>query len=318
MRSDIIPFLNTHGWHGADIAPLAGDASPRKYMRLSHPDHEQAVLMDANPTTGEDIGPFLHIGAHLTHIGLSAPRIYAQDTQTGLIVMEDLGDMLFDRVVAQHPDRETHLYQSAWAALRHLHTHPVPANVTEYGPDKMSDAAGLVVDWYDSTLNRTAITTEMRRCLVPIWPNRSVLVLRDYHSQNLLWLPDRAAPQNVGLLDFQDAEQGHPLYDLVSLLFDARRDVSPTTRDTILDQAAGGFNQAIAALLAQRSLRILGVFARLWLRDGKDAYLALLPRVYDQLYLALRHPSLAGLASLLANMATPTAAYQRQLRSKRP
>lgn len=316
----ISEFLKQAGWGGAAATPLAGDASARRYLRLSM-GQDHAVLMDAPPDRGEDIRPFIRIAEHLSGLGLSAPRILAADSDTGFLLLEDLGDALYARVLEIQPDLEAEIYEAALSAQTRLRAAPVP-DVPRYGPDQMADAAALVLEWYQpDTARRGLLRSLVRQALVEVWPASDVLVLRDYHAENLLWLPDRFGVARVGQLDFQDAMAGHPLYDPVSLLLDARRDVSADTvaamkpglaRD--LGLTGSELDRAFATLGAQRSLRILGVFARLCLRDGKPGYVRLMPRVWDHLQACLCHPDLTDLADLCAGtLPAPGAAFRTAL-----
>ena len=217
------------------------------------------------------------------------------------------------------PAQEETLYRAATDLLVELHRHAPPAGLATYGPAPMADLAALSVDWYRFGITgRAEAGLRARLCellqthLAALPGLDSVLIQRDYHAENLLWLPERTGVARVGLLDFQDAMRGHRAYDLVSLLQDARRDVSPATADAMLAHyiAATGaeaeaFSAAFHWLGAQRNLRILGVFARLCLRDGKPHYIDLIPRVWAHLQTDLRHPGLAPLAALLAEALPP-------------
>ncbi|WP_137700931.1 aminoglycoside phosphotransferase family protein [Marimonas lutisalis] len=313
-------FLAGTGWAAATRAPLAGDASNRRYERLSHPALGSAVLMDAPPEKGEDTRPFTRIARHLTALGLSAPRILAEDAEHGFLLLEDLGDALFARVIPETPALETPLYEAATDVLLSLHRADLPPGLAAYSPQVMTDMAALAFDWYlahaatPDTAARAAFTSAFQPLLDTHAADQSVLIQRDYHSENLLWLPDRAGPAGVGLLDFQDAMTGHAAYDLVSLLQDARRDVPPAIESAMIDRyiAQSGWNRdaflaAYHLLGAQRNLRIVGVFARLCLRDGKAHYVDLIPRVWNLLQRDLDHPALAPVAGLVrAALPEPT------------
>jgi len=305
----IAGFLDRAGWGAARRAMLAGDASNRRYERLSGgPDGTSAVLMDADPETGEDVRPFLAIARHLSGLGLSAPAVIASAPTHGLLLLEDLGDDLFARVAAREPAREEELYAAAVDLLAELHRAAPPPGLACYDAATMADLACLPFEWYVPAAGQAVPENEIRafraelETLLAAHASPSVLVLRDFHAENLIWLPARRGTARVGLLDFQDARVGHPAYDLVSLLEDARRDVSGDlqTRMRARYLAATGtdpdaFARAYAPLGAQRNLRIVGVFARLCLRDGKPGYLPMLPRVWDHLMRDLAHPDLAGL-----------------------
>ncbi|MDQ2090327.1 aminoglycoside phosphotransferase family protein [Marimonas arenosa] len=307
-------FLEANGWAAAARAPLAGDASNRRYERLSHPRLGSAVLMDAPPDKGEDVRPFVRIATHLTSLGLSAPRILAQDEAQGFLLLEDLGDGLFARVIRDDPTLERPLYEAAVDVLLSLHRAPLPQDLTAYAPPLMTDMAALAFDWYGThgdrpnATARAAFTAAFLPLLEKSAGEQSVLIQRDYHAENLIWLPDRKGPARVGLLDFQDAMTGHPAYDLVSLLQDARRDVPREIEAGMIARylAISGLNRdvfdaAYHLLGAQRNLRIIGVFARLCLRDGKAHYVDLIPRVWGLLMRDLDHPALTAVAPLLQN-----------------
>lgn len=330
-QRDAAPFLSAAGWGAARRAPLAGDASLRRYERLVAAGGATAVLMDADPATGEDVRPFLRIARHLAALGLSAPRILAEDAAQGFLLLEDLGDDLYARVAERHPDTEPELYAAAAGVLGRIHAAPPPPSTPAYDTAAMLPLALLALDWYlpgatgteaagavrDEAALRLAEALERHAA-----PARPVLVLRDFHAENLIWLPGRDGPARVGLLDFQDARSGHPAYDLVSLLEDARRDVAPAARAaarTAFLEATGGsaadLDAALAVLGAQRNLRILGVFARLSLHFGKPGYVALIPRVWGHLAGDLAHPALAPLAAVLRPiLPEPTPARLARLR----
>ena len=322
-------FLQSTPWSAARRDPLSGDASNRSYQRLVD-GTRHAVLMNAPPERGEDTRPFVHIATHLSAIGLSAPRILAQDTTNGFLLLEDLGDDLFARVVAADPTKETPLYEAATDVLVHLHRADLLPGLVPYSPQVMVDMAALAYDWYlagatgrDADAKAT-FTAAFRPLLEQHAADQSVLIQRDYHAENLLWLPGRDGVARVGLLDFQDAMAGHPAYDLVSLLQDARRDVSPATeqhmiahfiRQTGHDEPA--FRAAYSLLGAQRNLRILGVFARLCIRDGKPGYIDLIPRVWALLMRDLEHPALAPVAGLIAAaLPAPSTEILQRLKSQ--
>lgn len=304
-------FLSTTDWAQASRRPLAGDASNRRYERLSHPAQPSAVLMDAAPEKGEDVRPFVSMAHHLTGLGLSAPKIYSEDAENGFLLIEDLGDALFARLLEQTPELETDLYEAAAAALI-VAQKAAPPNLALYDVATMSETALLLPDWYLEYGTTTPPTSNMRDHFARIMTETleahaghgSVLVQRDYHAENLLWLHKRKGAARVGLLDFQDAMIGHPAYDLASLLKDARRDVSPAVQAKTFEYFVNrtGYDRAefeagYAACSAQRNIRILGVFARLCVRDGKAAYPDLMPRVWRNLQDDLTHPALAQLAS---------------------
>jgi hypothetical protein len=309
-----VQFLAQIGWGTAARAHLAGDASDRRYDRLRL-GGRTAVLMDAPPGKGDDPKDFIKIGAHLNALGLSAPRILAQDLQNGFLLIEDLGDALFARLLVQAPAQETALYTAAVDVLLHLQSHPAPSNLPDMQAQDWATAAAFALEWYrfaitGDTDNTTRFTNTLTAALRTHADGPRVLILRDFHAENLLWLPNRAGLARVGLLDFQLGQMGQPAYDLVSLLQDARRDVSPETEAAMIQHFSAGQDAAqcaaaYATIGAQRALRILGIFTRLCLVAGKPQYTALIPRVWGQLQRNLAHPALGDLAEICAKILPP-------------
>lgn len=296
-------FLAANGWAGAEIRPLAGDASFRRYFRV-HRGNDTAVLMAA-PPEHEDIGPFLKVAHHLLDRGFAPPRPLAVDRERGLLLLEDFGDDRVGPLLVREPQHELAIYERAVDILADLVREPAPADLDSYDAAAMEREVRLFTDWYAPALG---IDVDERSCLdawAEAWrpilaavERSPVLVLRDYHADNLMVLPDCRA---LGLLDFQDALAGHPAYDLVSLLQDARRDVAPDLEEAMLERfaTAAGIDDPVAfradyeVLGAQRNTKILGIFTRLWKRDGKPHYLPLQPRVWGYLERNLAHPALA-------------------------
>ncbi len=313
-------FLAGAGWAEARRVRLAGDASDRRYDRLTGP-AGTAVLMDAPPGGVDDTAAFVRIARHLAGIGLSAPRILAEDTAQGFLLLEDLGDDLYPRTVAHDGASERQLYETAADVLRHLQSCPAPSGLPDLSPAGWADAATLAIHWYGRAATGTsaddcAFTACLATLIARYADGPRVLILRDYHAENLLWLPGRSGLARTGLLDFQLAQMGQPGYDLVSLLQDARRDVPEGLERHILDRIGAGpeFTAAYAVLGAQRALRILGIFARLCLVSGKPAYLPLIPRVWGHLHRNLAHPACRPLATLCADLLpAPTPALLQRI-----
>jgi len=306
-EATIARFLAASGWAEATRRPLAGDASFRRYERLAQ-GGRSAMLMDAPPPR-ENVRPFVAIARHLVGLGLSAPVILAADETAGLLLLEDFGDDTFGRLLAQGQDPEPY-FAAAVDVLAELRQAPVPAGVPNYLEDELASTAQLVIDWFLPALTGEGANEVLRRDYVALWRDLlpqaraggTTLVLRDYFADNLMWLPERAGVRRVGLLDFQDAALGFAAYDLMSLLQDARRDIAAGLEArmirryldrTGMDEAA--FRLAYAIVGAQRSARIVGLWARLWKRDAKPRYLAFLPRTWDVLERDLAHPTLAPL-----------------------
>jgi hypothetical protein len=303
-------FVARAGWADARESLLAGDASFRKYFRLRRAGGT-AVVMDS-PAAHEPVGPFVRIGRHLLAMKLSAPEILAVDEANGFLLLEDLGDDTFARVLA-NGGAEAELYARATDVLVTVHAapdHGLLPGLGGYEGEALIDAAMLVPEWYlpEATGQPTShdqtesYRAAWRTCLAALPSHASALLLRDYHKDNLLWLPDRPGVRACGLLDFQDAQRGHPSYDLVSLIEDARRDVPPAVHGACLARylAATGlpaqdFRTGFALMAAQRHARIIGLFVRLLRRDGKPDYLPHLPRVWRMFERALKHEALEPL-----------------------
>jgi aminoglycoside/choline kinase family phosphotransferase len=296
-------FLAAHGWGGCEISPLAGDASFRRYFRLRHGDRK-AVLMDS-PPPHEDPGPFIAVAGWLAQAGLSAPAILAHDLQRGLVLIDDFGDARLRETLDSAPEREAELYRLAVEVLVHLHALPPMAGLRPHGLDQWLSELELFPNWYCDALGLDVdvdgYRAAWRAVLAPVAGDGSapVTVLRDYHAENIMLVEGRGGLRHFGLLDFQDAVIGHSAYDLVSVLEDARRDVSPHVERAMLDhymKATGqgpAFERAYWALAAQRNTRILGVFTRLWKRDGKPHYTTFQPRMWGLLERDLAYPALA-------------------------
>lgn len=319
----IAAFLAGSAWAGWDRAPLAGDASARRYDRLTGPDGETAILMQAPPGSGETLGPFIAIARHLERIGLCPPAILRADPDAGLAVISDLGPRQVAQWLAAHPQDEFPLYAAAIDVMAVVQAHPPPPGLAALTPATAAGMIAPVGEWYAPGLDTGAMTEALRRALGEHAPDADRLSLRDYHAENLIWRPAERGLARIGLLDFQDAVLAPPAYDLVSLLRDARRDVGPALRAAMIDRFAGltgrdaaAMGAAFACLGVQRNLRILGIFARLARRDGKARYLDLLPRVHAHVVADLSHPALAGLRPLvLAALPAPDAAHLARLRA---
>lgn len=315
-------FLVHHGHAAAQREPIPGDASFRRYERIRQ-DGRSFILMDAPPGK-EDVRPFVTVARYLTGNGFSAPRVLAEDAEQGLLLLEDLGNDLYTRLLRQDasPAYERELYAAAIDALRVLHgtaydALPVPA----YTLEKLVEEALLLVDWFlpqiatDNIEQARKEYVELWRAVLPVACESvpRVAVLRDYHADNLLWLPERDGIARVGLLDFQDALIGPASYDLVSLLEDARRDVRKDSVEHCLTRYMDGMTEAerqrfltsYAVMGAQRNCKIVGIFVRLAVRDGKPHYLKFLPRVWGHLAHDLAHPLLTPMKEWMDRYVAP-------------
>ena len=300
-------FLARHGWVEPAITPLAGDASFRRYFRVADGDR-RAVLMDAPPQQ-EDSRPFLSVAGWLRERGFAAPAVHGHDLDAGFVLLEDLGDAR----LREHADAHGGVaeYRAAVDLLVRLRQHPA-GPFAPYDRATLQREAALFVDWYCPAVglevDRDGYARAWDAVLNQAITSEPVTVLRDYHAENLMLVgPERA----LALLDFQDALAGHPAYDLVSLLQDARRDVDPNLEELLLGryQAATGegddFLAAYHLLGAQRNAKILGIFARLWKRDGKDRYTAMCPRVWAYLERDLSEPVLEPVAAWFDEQVPP-------------
>lgn len=303
MAANMIPpagaadFLAAHGWGGAEILPVAGDASFRRYFRAVEAGRS-AILMDA-PPPHEDPRPFIAIAEWLVERGFAAPAIHASDLDQGLVLIEDFGDVRMRETVDTAPDSTLRLYEAAIDILVRLRGHEAD-DVPPYDRAVLRREANLLTEWYCPVVGLDVDIAGYEAAWDAVFDHAmagpTVTVLRDYHAENLMLI---GGGETLGLLDFQDALAGHPAYDLVSLLQDARRDVAPDLEAAMLDRyrritgEGEAFDAAYHVLGAQRNAKIVGIFTRLWRRDDKPRYPALCPRVWRYLEHDLAHPALA-------------------------
>ncbi len=327
-------FLSAAGFGDAVRVPLPGDASTRRYERLTTPSGATLMLMDQPPATESRpcdpawtaeqrhaagwnavarlsagrIDAFAAVASHLRDIGLSAPEMIAVDAANGLAVIEDFGDDLFARVI-ERGEAEEPLYLAAVEALARLHAAGAPERLAgpagdwpllTYDAVALKGGADLFLEWLPRLEPRLDFGDAARADWDAAWApvvqaaerSASVIAHRDYHAENLIWLPDRSGAARVGMIDFQDAVRAHPAWDLHSLLQDARRDVSPALEARALDHYFAlrpgldreAFLRDYVDLAVLNEARILGIFARLVTRDGKPRYRAFMPRMWDHLF----------------------------------
>ena len=343
-EADILSFLKAANWDKSTRHSVPGDASSRRYERLSM-GTQKAVLMDApkgaeTPSepegasaedrkalgynalariAGNNPEAFAVIGHELSKRGFSAPDIIAADLDKGFMLLEDLGDNLYARVIENNPESERKLYEAAIDTLAAIYRSTFPSmaeyggkawRIRDYDSAALLAEADLFLDWYAKDFGRD-IHGPARSEWNDIWEalfqslhaHAPGLALRDFHAENIFWLPERQATDRVGLIDFQDGLFAHPAYDLVSLIEDARRDVSPELATPLMKrfcQKAGlkygvKFKTAYAVMGAQRNAKILGIFVRLAERDGKPHYRDLIPRVAAHFQNNLQDPKCADL-----------------------
>ena len=329
-------LLARAGWSKAKRSFMLGDASTRAYERLEMDDGRRAILMispkrpDGPPVRfgkpysaiarlAEDIAPFIAIDRALISEGFSAPLIYAEDKANGLAILEDLGAQAIVDENGPIPER----YGAAIGVLARLHSRVLPDKIEAtpeaykippYDLEALTIEIELLIDWYASHIEKVNLASGARATFINIWRETLTEIvagprswsLRDYHSPNLIWLPEREGHRCIGIIDFQDCVMGHPAYDVASLLQDARVTVSDALEMKLLGQYLrqrresdpdfdiAAFARAYAIMGAQRATKVLGIFARLDKRDGKPQYLAHIPRIRAYLRKDLAHPALAG------------------------
>ncbi len=330
-------FIAGSGWRAARRRFLEGDASSRRYEVLENAG-PPAILMDmpalpdGPPIKGgksysqiahlaEDINAVIAINGELVDRGFSAPRIYEHDRVRGFAIIEDLGRQVFGRMSREGEDLRLPML-TAVEILAHIASQSWPSKIVKngftyeigrYDLEAQLIEVDLLLSWYWPYQRAAEVPTELREEFIDEWsrvlplthPAEPVWTLRDFHSPNLLWLPEREKLKRVGLIDTQDALLGHPAYDLVSLIQDARMDIDDALSAELYEYYCGlrstgrfdrtEFSAAFAVLGAQRATKILGIFARLFKRDGKQGYLKHLPRVSRYLRNSLGHPALAHL-----------------------
>ena len=294
--AELASFLASTDWKDATRTGLTGDASTRRYERLLG-GPSPALLVDAPPP--EDTKTFIRMAGWLITQGLVAPRILAAQEELGFLVVQDFGDSLLHACCNSDPMQEIPLYLKACKELLVLQQAELPFFLPRYDEAFFLSEIAIFVQWAGKALSqnmRDDFLQRWREVLPLALGSADVVVHRDFHALNLL-----ATDGRLAIIDFQGARTGPAAYDLASLLVDARRDVSPVTTDQVLQHYlaarpfidADDFKRAFAIMTAQRSIKILGLFRRLARRDGKVAYLNLLPRVRIQLSQALEHPALA-------------------------
>ncbi len=341
-----VRFVEKSGWNAVAPAYMQGDASVRAYARVSD-GARPAILMDApaqpdGPPVrdglpysriarlSEDVRAFVAIASALRQAGFAAPEIYARDLGEGFIILEDLGDRTFgDEIGAGRP--ETDLYGAAVDVLIEMRKLEPPGELPIAGDQAYRlptldlgvflIEAELLIDWYWPSIKGGPPPADVGAEFTNLYSGLFTKIdgrdqgwlLRDFHSPNLIWVDgetdksDVGRIKHVGIIDFQDALIGPRSYDLVSLLQDARLDISEELEEELLNDYCArahkqaepfdedGFHMSYAIMGAQRNTKILGIFARLAMRDNKRAYLKHMPRIWKYLERDLNHPQLADL-----------------------
>lgn len=321
-RKDILKgFLEIeNNFSDFDVKKIAGDASFRSYYRVKNGDGKSYILMDAPPKF-ENVEPFIRVGEYLLNKGFSSPEIYSKDEKNGFLLLEDFGDNKYSTILKGDLDSgvseslENKLYKKAIDVLIELQdSTEVDINLNAYDDSVLMREVKLFIEWYVPFILKKELEQKNKDEYVNIWINilesldskglssdlksqkYNIVLLRDYHADNLIYLKDRVGHRQVGLLDFQDALLGSRAYDLVSLLEDARRDINSDLSDEMLKYYLKNVNQDICQdrvleeyniLSLQRNMKIVGIFSRLSIRDGKDHYLNFLPRVFKYIQMDL-------------------------------
>lgn len=320
-------FLRRNRLGSARVEPLPGDASARRYLRLFPEGRPSLIVMDSPPEAGMPLGQFLRAGACLAEAGLSVPAVHDADEEAGFLLLEDFGDRLLSRLLETDAAEAEAAYLVAVEAIARLQARGDGRALPGRSSAERAAMALPALEVYAAAVSplaptlRDAFVDCLERPLAAHAPEIGVVVHRDCHADNLIWLPGRTGPARIGWLDFQDAERGHPAFDPVSLLCDVRRDLPEALvagcRARFLTETGMAQDELAAAwatLGAQRNLRILGVFTRLARERGKRQYLRFLPRLWRQLRAHLEHPALGELRSFVADhVPAPTPAVIERL-----
>jgi N-acetylmuramate 1-kinase len=339
-------FIAGSPFAGAARTFFEGDASARRYEMLTRANGEYCLLMDmpqrpdgpivkdGKPYSqiahlAENITAVVAINAHLVERGYSAPRVLDADLASGLALIETLSFNVYGNMMLAGTDMHEPLGEAA-AVLAHMATQDWPRKpqaapgvfhtVQDYDAQAQLIEVDLLPSWYIPFSRHVEASAEQRESFAAIWtrllplakPAKPQWSIRDYHSPNLLWIPERVGLKRVGIIDSQDAVMGHPAYDVVSMAQDARVDISVELEDYVIQQYtrlrqrqgafdADAFMTAYAVLGAQRATKILGIFARLNKRDGKPGYLRHMPRVKGYLLRNLQHSALQPLKQWYLN-----------------
>ena len=310
-------FIENLGWDQVTLKPMQADASFRRYYRLEGTTKPMLLMQDPPDRPAIPpfvmVEPYIKIAEHLRDIGLRTPEIHFKDIENGLLVIEDFGDDTYTQLFNKGLDPKP-LYEMAVDVLVHLHKHPERNDIElpPYDGKLLADEAMLLLDWYLPAVTGKKATDEQKESFSKVWAglfqkfpkDQETLVLRDFHVDNLMLPKEGKGIARCGLLDFQDAVKGQFSYDLMSLLEDARRDMPKDLKDHLYnrymdsmgpDLDKDGFDYSFRVLAAQRHAKVLGIFVRLSVRDGKERYLQFIPHVHGLFVNAVNDPALAPL-----------------------
>tara|TARA_B110000014_G_scaffold220257_1_gene176225 strand:- start:385 stop:1362 length:978 start_codon:yes stop_codon:yes gene_type:complete len=308
-------FIKNNNISNNDMHLIETDASFRKYYRLSG---NNTLIMDAPYESGESVKSFQLIDKILIEMGISAPVIYSIDENNGFILLEDLGDQIFSRIL--NDENEHELYQNAIGVLAHIYLESNKKEfnkeeISYYSIDTLLEESNLFCDWFMEKHCKIALAIEeklkyqeiLKKLFNRIDSTSSSLVLRDYHVDNLILLKDRKGINQVGVIDFQDAVIGSNIYDLVSLLEDVRRPITMELKEKLIEEYIHitkydpkRLLQEMRFFSIQRNLKIIGIFSRLKYRDQKPQYMKLINNAWNFIYLHLEDPSFTELKSWIS------------------
>ena len=315
-RDDVFTaFLQANGWGTAQRDAIKQDASKRRYLRLTRPSRTTCIAMDIPADATERPDDIVRITHHLRSIQLGAPEIYAVDADHGFLLVEDLGPLRYADEFKSSPQLQRPRYIAAIDALVHLQHNAPAANLPVAGPDVLAQMIDPLFEYYLQAPcdpdQKQSLTREFFKVLSENLTGPMVMSLRDCHAENLIWVGTKTGHARVGLIDYQDAFLTHPAYDIVSLVFDVRRDIPDDLRCDLIDHYiaqsghdADHMKTAIALINVQRNMRILGVFARL-AKQQKPNYLDWAPRTWAFIEQGLRDPCMAPIASEIRQIVTP-------------
>lgn len=307
-------FLAKTSYYDWQLEALTADASFRRYFRLSH--NGQSVLLMDSPPDSEDMDSYIKVAQYLISVGLRAPNIHALDSDNGFAIIEDFGNQTYTQLLDAGAQAEP-LYRLAINALAWLHNHldVSQIDIPRYEQGYYQDEAALFIDWYWPARTGDQISDSLRLEYMEVWQqllagvstDNECMILRDYHVDNLMVIDGESGLNSCGLLDFQDALIGSRAYDMVSLFEDARRDVDQAMAQQLVADYLNDFSPQQTAdfyydynvLGAHRHIKVVGIFVRLCVRDGKSHYLDYLPRVQRLLEQSLLKPELKPLADWL-------------------
>ena len=311
---NLYSFVLNCGFKEEDIIPIKNDASFRKYYRIKN---KKLIVMDAPPDKGESIEQFRAIADIIHTFNLSAPQITSFDTKHGFMLLEDFGQTSFSNIL--NKDNESKLYKKAIEVLIQINKQSKSkekkiSKLKSYSIDLLVNESLLFIDWYLEKRKGELVSSDQKKEFIKILndfynnikPQSSTLVLRDYHVDNLFFLNNQKSLKQVGLIDFQDAVIGSPLYDLASLLEDVRRPLRRNLQKKLLEIYIKAISingqdaeREMRFFSIQRNLKILGIFCRLSIRDKKDGYLKYLPNAVKLLRKNLQDPFFINLVNWL-------------------